>query len=238
MNCKTDVSVVIPTRDEASNITPLVERLMPPLRSIGVAEIIFVDDSDDDTPSKIRGASSPIRIQLIHRQRELRYGGLGGAVLEGFKRANGTVIVVMDADLQHPPEMIPSLVAPIKAEDAEIVIASRFVEGGTSSGLSGPVRRLAAAATRVMAGYALPRIRHVSDPMSGYFAISRSVLKTGPIWSDGFKILLDVLAQGSWSAAVEVPYVFAEREAGESKASAAVAMAYLRQLWRIRKSRM
>lgn len=229
-----DVSVVVPTKDEADNVRPLLSRLVPVLESIGSSEVLFVDDSDDHTPEVVREVTALVPVRLIHREPSGRKGGLGGAVIEGFRAARGRMMVVMDADLQHPPELVPALVAPLVRGEAQVAVASRFLEGGSSLGLSGPLRRLAAMGTRSLAGRVVPKIRHVTDPMSGYFAVERSVLEDGPASSEGFKILLDVLAHGSWSSVVEVPYVFAQRSAGSSKATPAVGLTYLRQLWRIR----
>src|SRR4026209_2579847 len=108
-----DVSMVIPTRNEAGNIEPLLMRIHQAMKGIA-AEVVFVDDSSDETPEVIGKLQEwfPLPIKLIHRPKEARKNGLGGAVVEGFKATQGTWMCVMDADLQHPPEMIPRLSRP------------------------------------------------------------------------------------------------------------------------------
>src|SRR5689334_13336687 len=137
----TDLTVVVPTRNEVDNIAPLVARLDTALAGVR-AEILFVDDSDDDTPDRVREvaayAQHPVRV--LHRSPGERAGGLGSAVLAGFQAARTRWAVVMDGDLQHPPELVPALVQAGCEQDSEVVVASRYVGAGDSSGLSGAVR--------------------------------------------------------------------------------------------------
>lgn len=125
------VSVIVPTRNESANIAVLLDRLIPCLKA--GAEVIFVDDSDDDTPEVIDGypVGLDCRIRLIHRARGQRAGGLSGAVVAGLRVARGTYVVVMDGDLQHPPYVVARLVAAAE-EGADLVVASRFAEGGAT----------------------------------------------------------------------------------------------------------
>ncbi|WP_083776005.1 glycosyltransferase [Sphaerobacter thermophilus] len=164
------LTIVVPTRNEAENVGPLVERLDRCLPG-QVLEIIFVDDSDDDTVAAIESLErSPDRvIRVIHRPRGERQGGLGGAVVVGLRAARADWVCVMDADLQHPPEVIPSLLERARATHADLVIASRYCGDG-SLGRMGELRAAASRATTILAKIVFPgRLRGVTDPMSGFF---------------------------------------------------------------------
>ena len=130
------VSLIVPTRNEAENISELVVRL-DRLPAGVLGEVIFVDDSDDDTPAAIAylAGSVDFSVAVIHREPGLRTGGLSGAVVEGIRRARGSWLGVMDADLQHPPEVLADLFATGESAGADIVCATRNVHGGGRDGL-------------------------------------------------------------------------------------------------------
>src|SRR5688500_3666000 len=134
--------VIIPTRNEADNVEPLLGRLVAALAGIP-AEIIFVDDSDDDTPERVldegRGLDLPVR--LIRREPGQRSGGLSTAVVSGMQAARAPWVLVMDADLQHPPEVVTQLFAPARRQPVDLVVASRYAGHGSSTGLDGGTRR-------------------------------------------------------------------------------------------------
>src|SRR5437773_1183559 len=161
-----ELSVVVPTRNEAGNVEQVFQRLQAALEG-HTFEVIFVDDSDDDTPSAIRalraGKSDPSRVRLIHRDGARRSGGLGGAVVAGLKAAHGTYVCVMDADLQHPPEVVPQLLARAHEADApNLVVASRYAGGGTS-GLTG-LRAAVSKTSTALAKSAFPNaLADISD---------------------------------------------------------------------------
>lgn len=232
----TPVTVVVPTRNEVGNVATLVARLaavLPP----GRARIVFVDDSDDGTPAEVTriAATSGIDVQLIHRPGGNRPGGLGGAVLRGFASTQSPWVVVMDADLQHPPEVVPGLVARAEALDADVVVASRHVPGGDASGLSGVVRALVSRSSILASKLLFPhRLDGVSDPMSGFFVVRRSRIDLTRLQPDGFKILLETLARHGDLVKAEVPFVFGERHSGDSKASLREGLVFMRQLLRLR----
>ncbi len=135
------ISIVVPTRNEAGNIGPLVRRIGEAARSV-VGEVIFVDDSDDQTADVIRRVAlmSELPVRLIHRDGENRAGGLGSAVMEGIKHAGSDWVLVMDGDLQHPPEVIPDVVAAVRG-DVRAVVASRLL-GEESVANTTPLRRV------------------------------------------------------------------------------------------------
>jgi dolichol-phosphate mannosyltransferase len=229
------VSLIVPTRNEAANISELLVRLgRLPAGVLG--EVIFVDDSEDDTPATVaylaRGVDFPV--DLVHREPGLRDGGLSGAVVEGFRRARGQWLAVMDADLQHPPEVLADLFAEGELAGADIVCATRNRSGGGRAGLGAArdviSRSFAASARRVF-----PRcLRDVSDPMSGFFLVRHSAVDPEALHPTGFKILLEILVRNPALRRAEVGYEFAPRFAGDSKASLREGVVYLRHLARLR----
>jgi len=228
------ISVVVPTRNEAANISLLVERIAAALVPLGEQwEVVFVDDSDDATPVEIEAAGRRYPVRLCHRPAGQRSGGLSGAVLEGFAVADGQVLVVMDGDLQHPPETLPALINPVGRGVVDLAVASRYTASGSTAGLDGPVRRLVSNCSRGVTRAVVTRSHSVSDPLSGFFALRRSVIEGVELRPYGFKILLEILARGQWNRVQEIPFVFADRVAGESKASVSEGMRFVRHLVRL-----
>jgi dolichol-phosphate mannosyltransferase len=229
------VSLIVPTRNEAANISELLVRLgRLPAGVLG--EVIFVDDSEDDTPATVaylaRGVDFPV--DLVHREPGLRDGGLSGAVVEGFRRARGQWLAVMDADLQHPPEVLADLLAEGESACADIVCATRNRCGGDRAGL-GAARDVISRSFAASARRAVPRrLRGVSDPMSGFFLVRRSALDPEALHPTGFKIMLEILVRTPGLRRAEVGYEFAPRFAGDSKASLREGVVYLRHLARLR----
>ena len=176
---------MVPTRNERDNIGPLVDRLSAIL-PIGSSEVIFVDDSSDDTPEVIASVSegAPLPVLMLHREPNERVGGLGGAVVAGMRLAEGRIVVVMDGDLQHPPETIPDLVRPIETGEADLVVASRYRDNGVAAGLANRSRvGVSHAATRLTKSAFPRRLQDVSDPMSGFFAVRTSAVWTSTVSS-------------------------------------------------------
>jgi putative flippase GtrA len=226
------VTVVVPTRNEADNVRPLVEQLRDALGTTP-SEIVFVDDSDDHTPQIIRALSEPDPegVRLVHRPHGERSGGLGGAVTAGLEAARAPWVVVMDGDLQHPPATVPELLAAGQVDQADAVVASRYRARGRVTGLGGAFRRIVSRASGTLARIFFPvRLRAVTDPMSGFFAVRRDALDTTALRPNGYKILLEVVVRGRMRQITEVPYTFQPRQAGESKASFREGMRYLRHL--------
>jgi dolichol-phosphate mannosyltransferase len=233
------ISLVVPTFNEAANIDELLSRicaaLPPDAPGAGAVDVLFVDDSTDNTPEVVRDAAlrCPIPVAVHHRPEP--HGGLGGAVVEGIARTTATWIVVMDADLQHPPGLIPELIAAGERTGAELVVASRYADGGSRQGLAGGYRMLVSGASTLVAKAVFPRALHaVSDPMSGFFAIRREAVERGlsgeglrPL---GYKILLELAVRCRPRGVAELPYEFGERFAGESKSTLKEGLRFLRHL--------
>lgn len=230
------LSLVIPTYNEGKNIQKLVHLLSQCLdEAIPEAyELIVVDDNSPDGTWEIATQMMPEYSQLrVMRRVEER--GLSTAVIRGWQVARGAVLGVIDADLQHPPELLLKLWGEIR-RGADLAVASRHVEGGGVSDWS-VVRRFLSRGAQTLGLILLPGvIGRVSDPMSGYFLVRRRCIEGRTLNPLGYKILIEVLARGRVPWIGEVGYVFQERQAGESKVSAKQYVDYLRHLIRLRLS--
>lgn len=219
------ISVVVPTYNESENVGNLTNQIDYALRGIDY-EVIFVDDSTDNTPDaikKVMGENPNVRME--HRETEK---GLATAVLAGFALAEGDYIAVMDADLQHPPAILRSMYA-VMETGADFCVPSRFIPGGSDGGL-GPYRKLVSGVARYIGKIMLPSLRKITDPTSGLFMFRRSVIEGADLRPIGWKIMVEVLAMGSYRTVVEIPYKFQARPAGESKLSSKVTVEYLKQV--------
>ncbi|KAB2889431.1 MAG: glycosyltransferase, partial [Desulfobulbaceae bacterium] len=220
-----NVSIIIPTRNEQENIAPLLDRLGNTVsKSPTSCEIIFVDDSStDETRSAINAYQGPLPVRLVCRDNET---GLASAVCAGAHVAEGDLLVVMDADLSHPPEAIPALLQPLLDGSHDMVIGSRYVQGGSTPGwpaLRRAASRLATLPARLFTA--------VHDPLAGFFAIRKESLLAVRQPAGGFKIGLQILAASDPPLrTTEVPVTFVDRNRGASKMNAGVIGAYLRQL--------
>ncbi|MEU0662978.1 glycosyltransferase family 2 protein [Streptomyces lavendulocolor] len=229
------VTVVIPTFNESANVRELLRRIAAGVPDRLPCEVVFVDDSTDDTPAVIADAvrDCPFPVSVIHR--DAPEGGLGGAVVEGLRAAASDWVVVMDADLQHPPALVPDLVATGEKEDADLVVASRYLPGGSRAGLAGGYRVAVSRGATWLAKGLFPRaLRGISDPMSGFFAIRRSAVTADALRPLGYKILLELAVRCRPARVAEVPFVFEERFAGESKSTAREGGRFLRHLVELR----
>jgi dolichol-phosphate mannosyltransferase len=220
------VSLVIPTYNEKENIVPLVERLSRAFANQNY-EILFVDDnSKDGTVDLISELAARYPVKVMVRLNER---GLATAVLHGFKYARGNIIGVMDADLQHPPEINPSLLKAIE-NGADMAIASRYVRGGGCPNW-GLARRIISRGALSLAHIFLPNTRKVKDPMSGFFMFKRDGLDKVEFQPVGYKILLEMLVMGKFQNVVEVPFSFEDRSSGRSKMQARQQIDYLRHIF-------
>jgi cellulose synthase (UDP-forming) len=235
-----DLSIIVPTRNEHDNIWPLLESLRNALHGLRV-EAIFVDDSDDDTPEVIQHAartmsSSLFHIQLEHRLAgEARAGGLATAVVHGMNKAQAEYVAVIDADLQHPPEQLRVLYDQAAARNVDLVLASRYIKGGSYQGLDGVGRRCISVGLKWTAKLLFPgQLWHISDPLGGFFLLRRSLLANVSLRPIGYKILLEILIRCQWRQALEVPYHFRTRAHGQSKANirqGIMALQHIQRLW-------
>ena len=209
MTTRPAVSVILPTYNEREALEQLYPRLASVVESLG-GEVLIVDDgSPDGTSAFAHSLTGRVRCTVIDRP---GVRGLASAVLAGVARAEGEVLVVMDADGSHPPERVPELVAAVAAGDAEMALGSRWAAGGRAPGLS--VRRRAVSAA---ARWLARPLTDVRDPMSGFFAVRKEILGRAPLTPIGYKIALEILVKCRPAPFVEVPFVFLPRLAGQSK---------------------
>ena len=228
------VTVIVPTRNEKGNVAALLARLVPALPA--GSEVLFVDDSDDGTQAAIEasacGHSVPVRTH--HREPGERSGGLGGAVADGLRLASRDWCVVMDADLQHPPELVPELVRAGQARHSQLVVASRYDGGGDAESFNRSRAVMSTWATHLAKAFFPHRLAAISDPMSGFFAVRRDAVDPETLRPNGFKILLEIAVRCGPLRTSEVSFHFGRRFAGESKASlreGARLVALLTRLW-------
>src|SRR6266516_7712252 len=195
------VSIIVPTLNEEENIEPLVSEITA--CAVPFREILFVDDhSTDATRDKIRALAGSQPIRLI--QQDGAGLGLAAAIMSGARAAQGEILLVMDADLSHPPERIKDLLAPLFAGGADLVVGSRYVKGGSTQGW--PMwRRIM---SRAGAALAYP-LTGVHDSMCGFFAIGRSRLLELAPKTSGFKIVFDTIVHAGGTLRVrEIPIAF------------------------------
>jgi len=218
------LSIVVPTYNERERLEPFVRALVSVLRDAGIdGEIIIVDDnSPDGTGDLADGLARELPVRVVHRSGKL---GLGSAVMAGFAVARGDLLGVMDADVSHPPERVPVLVAALRATGADVVIGSRYIPGGGTR--NWPLSRaIMSRAACLVARLVTP----VHDAASGFFVLRRPVVQGVEIKAAGFKICLELLVRGSVRSVVEVPYVFTDRAAGQSKMNHREALGFLVQI--------
>jgi len=217
--------VIVPTFKEAENLPLLIDRLNGLRRDNGMdLELLIMDDDSRDGTEELVASINQTWIRLVTRTADR---GLSKAVCDGLRRARGDVIVVMDADLSHPPESIPALVAPL-TDGYDFVLGSRYVEGGSTSDDWGLFRWLN---SRVATLLAMPFTR-VRDPMSGFFALRRSTYESAadrlnPI---GYKIGLELIVKSQCERVKEIPIHFSQRKFGESKLSLAEQARYIKHI--------
>src|SRR5437867_5097788 len=213
------VSIIVPTLNEEENIAPLVAQITA--CAVPFREILFVDDySTDATREEIRALEGSLPIRLIE-QNGAEFG-LASAIMSGARAAQGEILLVMDADLSHPPERIKDLVAPLFAGTADLVVGSRYVKGGATPGW--PVWRRTVSRAGAALGYPLTGLH---DSMCGFFAIGRSRLLELAPQTSGFKIVFETMLRARGTLRVnELPIAFRERLRGKSKMSFAVALRF------------
>ncbi len=218
------LSIVVPTYNERERLPDLVEAIFAAYAAERLdAELIIVDDNSPDGTGPIADELAKThRIQVLHRPAK---SGLGTAVVDGFAVATAPIVGVIDADLSHPPHILPRMTAVMQQTGADLVIASRYVPGGGVR--NWPLgRRLMSRSACLLARGLTP----VRDAASGYFLIRRELAGGVTISAGGFKICLELLVRARPRRVIEVPYTFEDRAAGESKMNRKEALGYLVQL--------
>jgi dolichol-phosphate mannosyltransferase len=228
------LSLAIPTYNEGKNIEPLVERLVTLLDQVIADdyELIVVDDDSPDLTWQTALALTTTypQLRVLRRQDER---GLSSAVIRGWQVGRGKILGVIDADLQHPPEILLELLTAL-TQGADLAVASRHVTGGGVSEWS-LIRRVLSRGAQTVGLLLLPGVvGRVSDPMSGYFMVQRRAIAGPMLNPKGYKILLEVLGRGSIDTIAEVGYVFQERLEGASKVTWRQYIDYIHHLLRLR----
>jgi dolichol-phosphate mannosyltransferase len=230
------LALTIPTLREAENIGGVLDHVRSVLDPLGIPyEILVVDDDSRDGTAEIVSeiARQDARVRLLVRHGER---GLSGAILYGWQNSNAPILGVMDADLQHPPELLPALIGSIKAGH-DLVIGSRYIAGGRLGDWN-PMRKLLSAAA-VWVTWPIQRSGlFAKDPMSGFFLVRRECVEQVPFQRTGFKLLLEILVRGHIRSIEEIPLAFGQRYRGASKASFKVAVDYGRLLARLYANRL
>jgi dolichol-phosphate mannosyltransferase len=228
------LTVIVPTYNESQNITKILDSLRQHLSSFLETEIIVIDDNSPDGTGKIVEEyakkdknTNKHSVKVIHRKTRR---GLSSAILTGIRSAKGESVVVMDSDFSHPPQTIPKMVEELHNSGCDIVVASRYIEGGSVSGWPFKRRLLSKGATKIAQhGLGIK----IKDPMSGFFAFKRHVIKNINFDAIGYKILLEILVKAKGVKVKEIPYVFIDRRSGASKLDVSVGWDYLRAVWRL-----
>jgi dolichol-phosphate mannosyltransferase len=229
------LSIVLPTYNEAENIERMIDSIAEALAQDTSAEIIVVDDNSPDGTGDIVSRyaerlgerDSRFKIRVIRRQGRQ---GLSSAILAGAQDARGDVVVVMDSDLSHPANAIPRMLDEIRHSKCDIVVASRYISGGSITGWPFKRRLMSKGATKI-AKYSLGI--KVKDPMSGFFAFRRHIIHGIKFDSIGYKMLLEMLVKVRGAKIKEIPYEFENRRAGASKLDSGVMFDYFRAVWRL-----
>ena len=228
------LSVIIPTYNESQNITRMLDIVSSCLLPETNAEIIVVDDNSPDGTGRIADEyarksrnNGGCEIRIINRRDEK---GLSSAILAGIRASSGESVVVMDSDFSHPPETITKMIEEMKKSDCDIVVASRYVKGGSITGWPFKRKLISKGATKIAQQSLGIKIK---DPMSGFFAFRRHVVRNINFDAIGYKILLEILVKARGAKVREIPYNFTNRREGTSKLDSAVILDYTKSVWKL-----
>lgn len=224
-----EVSLIVPTINESENLPALLEGISKVLAGTSFEVIIVDDNSKDATPQVCAELAKTYPLKLLVRTHPAN--GLSGAVLHGMAQARGQYLAVMDADLQHPPEKLPELIAPLRSGEADFVLGSRYMPGGSTANEWGLLRKMN---SRLATLFARPIAGKIADPMAGFFALKReSYANAQNLTPLGYKIALELMCKCRVKSIREIPIHFALRTRGESKLSLKQQFKYLEHLSRL-----
>jgi dolichol-phosphate mannosyltransferase len=227
------VTIIPATFNEKDNIAPLIKKIRAAMKDSPYSyEILFADDSKDNTPEEIKSFTEKYsNISYLRGPGK----GLSAAFIKAFEKARGKYIICMDADLQHPPALLPKLIANLE-DNYQMSVASRYIPGGSNEGLGkfwsfyGIYRRLVSTSMSYLTRILFIPIRKTTDPMTGYFAFQKELLKNAKLEGTGFKILVEILMRTNPEKVIEVPLQFQPRENEESKATPTQGLNFFKQL--------
>jgi len=230
----TQVSIIIPTYNESQNILQMLKSIEEHLPENTTAQTIVVDDNSpdgtgrlvDDYLKNVKKIANHT-IDVIHRKTK---EGLSSAILKGIQYATGNTIVVMDSDLSHPASLLPKMLDALKHPKCDIVIASRYVQGGSIRGWTLKRKLMSKIATLIAKrGLSVD----AKDPMSGFFAFKRQVIHGLKFDAIGYKMLLEILVKKKNANVLEIPYTFTNRKFGSSKLDTKTVTDYFRAVWKL-----
>ena len=222
-------SIIIPTYNERENLPILIESILKSLNQHNITnyEIIIVDDNSPDGTGEIAEqlAKQYKNIKVLHRPAKM---GLATAFLDGVKLAKGNIVALMDADLQHPPELLPELYKAI-LNGYDMAIASRYIKGGGTENWS-TKRKIVSKGAIILAHILFPETRKIKDITSGYFAIRKDIIQNKKLNPIGYKIMIEIIVKVKPKRIIEIPFIFKPRTKGRSKLSSKEFINYLRHL--------
>ncbi len=231
------VSIIVPTYNESQNIVGILKSIRESIPKGIYTETIVVDDNSPDGTGKIvEDYISSIKkiaentIDVIHRKAK---NGLASAILKGIQNAKGETIVVMDSDFSHPPQIIPKMIEAFKQYQCDLVVASRYITGGNIQGWT-TKRKLMSKIATVIAKKGLGI--KIKDPMSGFFAFKKNIIKELNFDALGYKFLLEILVKTKGINVKEIPYCFENRKFGSSKVDSSTVIDYFKSVWKLYKN--
>jgi len=215
-NKNIELSIITPSFNEEGNIQGVIQRTSKALKDTR-HEIIVEDDSTDTTPQKVHQLEGKYPIKLFHRDKNKLK--LAPAVLHGFANASGKYLCVIDSDLQHPPEKVAEMLAKAEETNADVIVASRYIKGGSAEGLGSFMRKAISIATKILAYVILDPSRKTTDPTSGFFLFRRALIQNIKLDPIGYKILIEILARTDPEKVIDIPYRFESRTENISKST-------------------
>jgi dolichol-phosphate mannosyltransferase len=233
---KAKLSIVLPTYNESQNIVRMLDSIAETVSPYAAAEIIVVDDNSPDGTAEIASLyaknisnnnRNKLHVEIIRREGKF---GLSSAIVAGVQYATGDLLVIMDGDFSHPPHVIPSIIEELQDSNCDIVVASRYIKGGSIIGWPFKRRLMSKGATKI-AQYGLGV--EVKDPVSGFFAFRRDIIDGIKFDAIGYKMLLEILVKTKGARVKEVPYTFTNRSVGKSKLDTSVMFEYLKAVMRL-----
>ena len=228
------ISIILPTYNESNNIIEILKQIKNSLPKNIISQTIVVDDNSPDGTGRI--VEEYIQnfkkitnhtINIIHRTAKT---GLSSAIFNGIQEAKGETIIVMDADHSHPPQIIPKMIESLKKSHCDIVIASRYVKGGQIKDWTLFRKIISKIATKIAKSFLNVEQK---DPMSGFFAFKKNIIKNSKFDLIGYKILLEMLVKTKNAKIMEIPYTFTDRKIGQSKLDSQIIIEYLKAVWKL-----
>jgi dolichol-phosphate mannosyltransferase len=231
------ISIIVPTYNESQNIVSILKSIRENIpKGIQTETIVIDDNSPDGTGKIVEEYISSIKkiaentIDIIHRKAKY---GLSSAILNGIQNAKGETIVIMDSDFSHPPQIIPKMIEAFKKYQCDLVVASRYITGGNIQGWT-KKRKLMSKIATVIAKKGLGV--KTKDPMSGFFAFKKNIIRELNFDTLGYKFLLEILVKTKGINVKEIPYCFENRKFGSSKLDSSTVIDYFKSVWKLYKS--